>query len=84
MVVEKWEACADAVAALGIKVAKIRTGLVLSGKSGVLKELAAPVKLGAGAAFGKGTQMHSWIHIEDMVGIYLHVLLHGLEGFIML
>ncbi len=80
MVVEKWEACADAVATLGIKVAKIRTGLVLSGKSGVLKELAAPVKLGAGAAFGKGTQMQSWIHIDDMVGIYLHVLLNGLEG----
>lgn len=80
MVVQKWEAAADAVAALGIKVAKIRTGLVLSGKSGVLKELAGPVKLGFGAAFGNGGQMQSWIHIDDLVGIYIHALMHGLEG----
>lgn len=80
MVVQKWEAAADAVATLDIKVAKIRTGLVLSGKSGVLKELATPVKLGFGAAFGSGNQMQSWIHIDDLVGIYIHALMHGLEG----
>jgi uncharacterized protein (TIGR01777 family) len=79
-VVQKWEAAEDQIARLGIKVAKIRTGLVLSGKGGVLKELATPVKFGLGAAFGSGRQMQSWIHHSDLAGIYVYVLKNELEG----
>jgi len=79
-VVEKWEHAADKIAKLNIKVAKIRTGLVLSGKGGVLKEMAGPVKFGFGAAFGTGNQMQSWIHINDLTGIYNYVLSQELEG----
>ncbi|MXN90062.1 TIGR01777 family protein [Flavobacterium sp. Sd200] len=79
-VVQKWEASEDLIAKLGIKVAKIRTGLVLSGKGGVLKEMAAPTKLGFGTAFGSGRQMQAWIHISDLVGIYTYVLKNELEG----
>jgi uncharacterized protein (TIGR01777 family) len=79
-VVLKWERAADAVKNLGINVVKIRTGLVLSSKGGVLKEMAAPVKMGVAAAFGSGGQIQSWIHIQDLVGIYFYALTHHLEG----
>jgi uncharacterized protein (TIGR01777 family) len=80
-VVQKWEEAADQVHTItGIKVAKIRTGLVLSGKGGMLKELSGPVGFGLGSAFGSGKQMQSWIHISDLVGIYYYVLANELEG----
>jgi uncharacterized protein (TIGR01777 family) len=79
-VVQRWEATVDRIKQLDIKVSKIRTGLVLSGKGGVLKEIAGPVKFGMGTAFGSGKQMQSWIHIFDLVNIYYYVLKNELEG----
>lgn len=80
-VVQKWEESADQIHNLaGIKVAKIRTGLVLSGKGGALKELAGPVGFGLGSAFGSGKQIQSWIHVRDLAGIYHFVLANELEG----
>lgn len=79
-VVQRWETAIDRIKQLDIKVSKIRTGLVLSGKGGALKEIAGPVKLGLGAAFGSGKQMQSWIDIYDLVHIYSFVLLNELEG----
>lgn len=79
-VVEKWEQAADKIGKLNIKVVKIRTGLVLSGKGGMFKEITGPVKFGMGTAFGTGKQMQSWIHIDDLVGIYNYALSEELEG----
>ncbi|MCO6146775.1 TIGR01777 family oxidoreductase [Flavobacterium sp. NRK1] len=79
-VVQKWEEEADKIQELKIKVSKVRTGLVLSGKSGVLKEISAPAKYGFAAAFGSGDQMQSWIHLDDLAGIYAYILNHELEG----
>lgn len=79
-VVQQWEAAADTIKKLGIKVSKIRTGLVLSGKGGALKELALPIKYGLGSAFGSGEQMQSWIHLNDLAGIYAYALHNELEG----
>jgi len=79
-VVQKWEQSVDRIAQLGIKVAKVRTGLVLSGKGGVLKEMAAPAKFGLAAAFGSGRQMQSWIHLDDLAGIYYYILNEELES----
>lgn len=79
-VVQKWEQSVDRIAQLGIKVAKVRTGLVLSGKGGVLKEMAAPAKFGLAAAFGSGRQMQSWVHLDDLAGIYYYILNEELES----
>lgn len=79
-VVEKWEESARQIEQLGIKVAIVRTGLVMSGAGGALPQMAAPVRFGAGSAFGSGRQMQSWIHIEDLVNIYYFILKNGLEG----
>ncbi|NDI98292.1 TIGR01777 family protein [Flavobacterium sp. LaA7.5] len=79
-VVEKWEQATDKIATLNIKVAKMRTGIVLSGKGGALIEMAKPVKYGLGAALGSGEQMQSWIHIHDLVNMYTLVLQQELDG----
>lgn len=79
-VVQRWENAADQMQLLDVKVSKIRTGLVLSGKGGALVEMAKPVRLGLGAALGSGKQIQSWIHIQDLVNIYHYVLKKGLGG----
>lgn len=79
-VVLKWEQAADQFKRLDIKVCKIRTGLVLSKKGGVLKELLKPIKLGAGSAYGSGKQWQSWIHIDDLVHLYYFALQNNWDG----
>lgn len=70
-VVRKWEAAVDEFKDLGITVAKIRIGLVLSNKGGALPEMAKPIKLLAGAPFGSGDQWQSWIHIHDLARLFV-------------
>ncbi|RZJ69194.1 TIGR01777 family oxidoreductase [Flavobacterium sp.] len=79
-VVKKWEAAADRFSAIGLKVAKIRTGLVLAREGGMLQEVAKPVKFGFGAAFGSGKQWQSWIHIDDLVKMYIAAIEESWEG----
>lgn len=79
-VVQKWETATDNIERLGIRVAKVRTGLVLSAKGGMLPQLAKPVRFGLASAFGCGKQMQSWIHIDDLVCIYYYIIENELEG----
>ena len=79
-VVNVWEHEVDAFSKLDITVSKVRIGLVLSHKGGALTEMAKPIKFGVGAAFGSGKQWQSWIHINDLANIFLHVLQHKLPG----
>ena len=79
-VVREWEAAADAFRALGLRVAKIRTGIVLSEEGGALPQIQRPINNHIGAPLGNGKQWQSWIHIEDLGRIYLYVIENGLEG----
>lgn len=79
-VVVKWEQAVDNFKRLNIKVCKIRTGLVLSKKGGMLKELMKPIKLGVGSPYGDGKQWQSWIHIDDLVHLYHYAIQHQWEG----
>lgn len=79
-VVQKWEESADRFKVLGIKVCKIRTGIVLSNDSGALPQMIKPIKMGFGAAFGSGNQMQSWIHLHDLVNLYTFAAENQLEG----
>lgn len=56
------------------KLTIIRTGLVLSGDGGALPKMALPVKFFAGANLGTGKQWLSWIHLDDLVDIYIKAL----------
>jgi hypothetical protein len=79
-VVKQWELHANQFKSIEIPVTIIRTGLVLSEKGGVLVEMAKPVKYGVGAAMGSGKQWQSWIHLDDIARVYLHVLTKQTTG----
>jgi uncharacterized protein (TIGR01777 family) len=79
-VVVKWEESTDKFASLGLKVCKLRTGIVLSTNGGALVEMLKTIKLGLGSAFGTGKQIQSWIHIHDIVALYLFAIKNDLEG----
>jgi uncharacterized protein (TIGR01777 family) len=69
-----WEAEAGGAAALGMRVASVRTGLVLGGGGGVLARLVPLFRAGLGGPVASGRQWHSWIALEDQIGIYMHAL----------
>ena len=79
-VVQQWEEEVNQFEKLHIKVAKIRIGIVLAKNGGALQEMAKPIKIGVGAAFGSGEQYQSWIHIQDLVGIFQFVIQNQLSG----
>ncbi|MGB6456581.1 MAG: TIGR01777 family oxidoreductase, partial [Streptosporangiaceae bacterium] len=65
--VRDWEAAAQPAAAAGIRVANLRSGVVLSGRGGMLAPLLLPFRLGLGARIGAGSQYLSWISSADHV-----------------
>lgn len=73
-VVVAWEEAADAIAALGIRTTKMRTGIVLSTEGGALEKMLIPIRLGAGSPLGSGKQYQSWIHIDDAARLYLEAM----------
>lgn len=77
---EKWEAAADKFKDLGLLVAKVRIGIVLSEEGGALAQIIKPVKLNLGAPLGSGKQWQSWIHIHDLARIFLYIISNGLSG----
>lgn len=69
-----WEAEAQRAAELGVRVAMLRTGIVLDKDEGALAKLLPPFTLGLGGPVPPGTQWWSWIHRDDIVGLYLLLL----------
>jgi uncharacterized protein (TIGR01777 family) len=80
-VVAAWEAAAAPAADAGIRVALVRSGVVLTAKGGALKKQLLPFKMGVGGRLGTGKQWLSWISLDDEVAALLHVLAtEGLSG----
>jgi uncharacterized protein (TIGR01777 family) len=69
-VTKQWEDEVDKVRSLGIRVAKIRVGIVLSEKGGALEKMSLPIRYGIGSPLGSGRQYLSWIHMDDLCGIF--------------
>lgn len=78
--VSDWEFEASKVNDRKIKVAFVRTGIVFSVKGGALQEMARPIKLLAGAPLASGKQMVSWVHLDDICRIFIHILENDLSG----
>ncbi len=76
-----WEDSIEPATQLGIRVCKIRTGIVLSNDGGALAEFKKPIALGVAGILGNGKQIVSWIHITDLCRIFEHAIvkddLHG-------
>ena len=70
----QWEDAARPAAIAGLRVAWIRTGLVLDAHGGVLKQMLLPFKLGLGGRAGSGTQYRSWISLADEVGAIRRII----------
>lgn len=66
-VVADWEAAADPARQAGIRVATLRSGIVISPRGGVLARLLPLFRLGLGARLGPGTQAMSWIALTEWV-----------------
>ncbi len=69
-VTRQWEEEVDKITLLGIRVVKLRIGIVLSEKGGALAEMAKPIKLGVGAPLGSGKQYLTWIHLDDLCSMF--------------
>jgi len=66
-----WEREAERAEELGMRVVRVRTGVVLDAGGGALARMLTPFKLGAGGPVAGGDQYMPWIHADDLVGIYL-------------
>ena len=53
---------------------KIRTGVVLDKSGGALSKMLLPFKLGGGGPVAGGQQHMPWVHVDDVVGIYLRAI----------
>jgi uncharacterized protein len=67
----EWEAAAREAEALGMRVCSLRTGVVLSRHGGALAKMLPPFRLGLGGPVAGGDQYTPWIHLDDIVGLYL-------------
>ena len=70
-VCKDWEEKALQFRNLGSRVVCVRTSTVLSEKGGALEVLKKPIELNVGAVLGTGDQYFPWIHIDDLVNIYV-------------
>jgi uncharacterized protein len=69
-----WERAADKIMNLDIRLVTFRTGVVLTPEGGALPKIAQPIRFGFGAALGSGKQWIPWIHMNDVVNMYLFAL----------
>ena len=70
----EWEASTDAAAKAGVRTAIVRTGVVLGLGGGALSKMLPPFRLGLGGPLGNGRQWVSWVHIDDLVSLFLFLL----------
>jgi uncharacterized protein (TIGR01777 family) len=69
-----WEAATGSASAAGVRVAIVRVGMVLAGDGGALPPLARPFRWYAGGPVGSGRQWVSWIHVDDLAGLFVLAL----------
>ena len=69
-----WEQEAERARQWGVRVALLRTAPVLAPQGGMLARLLPPFRLGLGGRLGSGQQWMPWIHLDDLVGLFDHLL----------
>jgi uncharacterized protein (TIGR01777 family) len=79
-VCRQWEAATAPAERAGVRVAHLRTGIVLTGKGGALAKQLPIFKAGLGAPLGSGRQWVSWISLRDEVAAIRHCLSADVRG----
>lgn len=79
-VTKQWELATDQFRSLGISCSQVRIGIVLSTQGGAMPQMMLPTKLFIGAPIGSGKQRMSWIHLEDLVDVFMFLLAHNVDG----
>jgi uncharacterized protein (TIGR01777 family) len=67
----EWEAAVDKGKQLGLRIVKLRTGVVLA-TGGALAKMAMPVKFYIGSPLGDGKQWVPWVHWQDVIDMYFY------------
>lgn len=75
-----WEKEAQAAEALGMRVVRVRTGIVLDTRGGALPRMLPPFKMGVGGKLGSGKHWMSWIHLDDLAGLFQFALAKPVSG----
>src|SRR5579864_1253833 len=75
-----WEREADLAESLGVRVVKTRIGIVLGRHGGALERMLPPFRAFVGGKLGVGHQWMSWIHIDDLVGIFRYAIDRPVSG----
>lgn len=70
----EWENAAQQWSDTEVRTVICRIGVVLSMNGGALKETMKPLRFGLATYFGNGKQYTSWIHIDDLCGIFLRAI----------
>ena len=78
--VKQWELSCNELIKQNINVTILRIGLVLSLSGGLLKPIVQSVKFFLGTWFGKGDNIYSWIHIDDLIDSILFLLKNNKLG----
>jgi uncharacterized protein (TIGR01777 family) len=77
----EWEQAADRMAELGLRVVKMRIGIVLAREGGALPEMAKTLPMGVAGVLGSGRQWYPTIHVEDLARQFVFALEHPeIEG----
>ena len=76
----QWEAATQPAEAAGIRVAHLRTGIVVGKSGGALAKTLPLFKLGLGGRIGSGEQYWSWISLTDEIGAIRFLLEHEIHG----
>lgn len=75
--VVEWEKAVDAFKTIAVPTIKLRLGVVLSPKGGLLKKLRTIIQSGFSSALGSGKQYVPWIALEDAARMFLFVIEQG-------
>ena len=73
-VAREWEAATETAERRGIRVVRLRLGLVLTARGGALEPMRRLTSLGLGGPLGSGRQWLSWIAVDDLLGAVGHAL----------
>jgi uncharacterized protein (TIGR01777 family) len=75
-----WESEADRAERLGLRVVRMRIGVVLGKDGGALAKMAPVFRAFAGGRLGSGQQWMPWIHVDDLAKLFVHAIENQVQG----